>query len=310
MDLYKLNKKNLEIVAPHQFELEKDIQDIVEDNIEELFNLQLVKSEFVIQSYRIDSLCFDQENNSFVIIEYKRSSSFSVSDQGLAYLSAMLKNKADVVLEYNESIGINLKRDQVDWSQSRVIFISPSFNSYQMDSAKYKDIPVELWQIKRFCEGLIGLDQIASTSTESIKTVMGKNNDKRKVLDEVSVYDEESKLNKSSPRIKELYAQLKDRMSYWEGIKFKTTKAYIGIYRGSKLKIYLDPQKERIKFRLLSRVDFDGNVKAKKVMFDLDDPKKISTLHEEERKEQYQIFMEDDKNLDYVVSLLKQKYDS
>ena len=74
MDLYKLNKIiNLSPnIDQNQFKLEKDIQNIVEQNTEEIFNLQLVKSEFAIKNYRIDSLCFDQETNSFVIIEYKK----------------------------------------------------------------------------------------------------------------------------------------------------------------------------------------------------------------------------------------------
>ena len=312
MDLYKLNKKKLEIVALHPFELEKDIQNIVEHNIEELFNLQLVKSEFVIQSYRIDSLCFDQENNSFVIIEYKKSSSSSVSDQGFAYLSAMLNNKADVVLEYNESTGIDLKRSQVDWSQSRVIFISTSFSPYQMDSVRFKDIPFELWQIKRFRSDLIGLEQISSTSTASIKSVMGKNTDKKKVLDEVSVPDEESllKTKKSSQKTKELYYQLKDRILSWEDVRFKTVKHYIGVRRGNKLKIYLIPQKDSISFVLLRKFDYRGNIESADVIFDLHDPKQISSLKKFRHTEEYKFSIKDNKNLDDIVSLLKQKYDS
>ena len=127
MDLYKLNKNKLSPIDQDQFKLEKDIQNIVEQNTEEIFNLQLVKSEFAIKNYRIDSLCFDQETNSFVIIEYKKGSSYSVIDQGFSYLSTMLNNKSDFVLEYNESTNSGLKRDQVDWTQSRVIFISTSF---------------------------------------------------------------------------------------------------------------------------------------------------------------------------------------
>ena len=43
------------------------------------------------------------KTNSFVIIEYKKGSSYSVVDQGYTYLSTMLNNKSDFVLEYNES---------------------------------------------------------------------------------------------------------------------------------------------------------------------------------------------------------------
>ena len=278
MDLYKLNKNKLSPIDQDQFKLEKDIQNIVEQNTEEIFNLQLVKSEFAIKNYRIDSLCFDQETNSFVIIEYKKGSSYSVIDQGFSYLSTMLNNKSDFVLEYNESTNSGLKRDQVDWTQSRVIFISTSFNSFQTDSVNFKDIPFELYQVKRFKGGVISINQISSKSKESIKSVKAINIDNNKVLDQVSVYDEDSQLKGSSQRIRELYFQLKERMSSWQDVKFKTTKNYVSVGRGNKTKIYINIQKERLKLHLLRRIDFKGNVKSAKVMFTIDDPKKIHTL--------------------------------
>ena len=310
MDLYKLNNSKLNSVETKQFKLEKDIQNIVEENTEELFNLQLVKSEFSIQNYRLDSLCFDQENNSFVIIEYKKGSSYSVIDQGFSYLSTMLNHKSDFVLEYNESTNSTLKREQVDWSQSRVIFISTSFNSYQTDSVNFRDIPFELWQIKKFKDGIIGLNQISSKSKESIKSVQAIKNDNNHVLDEVSVYDEDYQLNKSSQISKELYLELKDKVSGWENIKFKATKNYLSIAKGNKTKIYINLQKDRLKLHLLKRIDFKGRVGSAKTMFTLDDPKKIHTLYKSSHKEQYQILLKDNKNIDYIVSLLKQKYDS
>ena len=310
MDLYKLNKNKLSPIDQDQFKLEKDIQNIVEQNTEEIFNLQLVKSEFAIKNYRIDSLCFDQETNSFVIIEYKKGSSYSVIDQGFSYLSTMLNNKSDFVLEYNESTNSGLKRDQVDWTQSRVIFISTSFNSFQTDSVNFKDIPFELYQVKRFKGGVISINQISSKSKESIKSVKAINIDNNKVLDQVSVYDEDSQLKGSSQRIRELYFQLKERMSSWQDVKFKTTKNYVSVGRGNKTKIYINIQKERLKLHLLRRIDFKGNVESAKVMFTIDDPKKIHTLYKSSHKEQYQILLKDEKDIDYVVSLLKQKYDS
>ena len=310
MDLYKLNKNKLSPIDQDQFKLEKDIQNIVEQNTEEIFNLQLVKSEFAIKNYRIDSLCFDQETNSFVIVEYKKGSSYSVIDQGFSYLSTMLNNKSDFVLEYNESTNSGLKRDQVDWTQSRVIFISTSFNSFQTDSVNFKDIPFELYQVKRFKGGVISINQISSKSKESIKSVKAINIDNNKVLDQVSVYDEDSQLKGSSQRIRELYFQLKERMSSWQDVKFKTTKNYVSVGRGNKTKIYINIQKERLKLHLLRRIDFKGNVKSAKVMFTIDDPKKIHTLYKSSHKEQYQILLKDEKDIDYVVSLLKQKYDS
>ena len=47
MDIYKLNNKRLNSIENVGFESEKEIQSIVENNSEELFDLTFVKSEVV-----------------------------------------------------------------------------------------------------------------------------------------------------------------------------------------------------------------------------------------------------------------------
>ena len=135
MATYKIEKDgNLTKIEERKFKLEKELQELTEKNIENIFGLQFVRSEFSLNNFRIDSLAFDNESRSFVIIEYKRNKNFSVIDQGYAYLSLMLNNKADFILEYNECCKETLKRNDVDWSQSKIIFISQSFTSYQKEA--------------------------------------------------------------------------------------------------------------------------------------------------------------------------------
>ena len=147
MRLFSNDKGVLTKVNVEPFKLERNIQELIEKNTNEIFNLEFISSEFSIGNYRIDSLCYDNENKSFVIIEYKKGSSYSVIDQGYSYLSTMLNNKSDFILEYNEKTNNTLRRDSVNWTQSRIIFISPSFNSYQKNSVNFKDIPFELWEV-------------------------------------------------------------------------------------------------------------------------------------------------------------------
>ncbi len=154
MKLYQSKGNKLKAFKSKPFKLEKDIQKLVEENLNELFGLSFVRSEFTVNSYnsgsfRIDTLAYNSESNSFVIIEYKRDKNYSVIDQGYTYLSLLLNNKSDFILEYNESCDGTLKRADVDWSQSRVIFISPHFTEYQKHSVNFKDVPFELWEIKR-----------------------------------------------------------------------------------------------------------------------------------------------------------------
>jgi hypothetical protein len=73
-----------------------------------------------------------------------------VVDQGFTYLSLMLENKADFIVEYNESLKQNLKREDVDWSQTRVAFVSTNFTDNQIQATNFKDIAIELWEIKQF----------------------------------------------------------------------------------------------------------------------------------------------------------------
>ena len=150
MNLYISENNKLKQIDKDTFDLEKDIQSLVETNLETIFNLEFVSSEFIINEFRIDTLAYDNENNCFVIIEYKKGSSYSVIDQGYSYMSVMLNNKSDFILEYIEKTGKSLKKGEVDFSQSRIIFISQSFNSYQKNSVNFKDVPFELWEIKKY----------------------------------------------------------------------------------------------------------------------------------------------------------------
>ena len=58
-------------------------------------------------------------------------------------------------MKYNKSKNILLKRDSVDWSQSRVILFSPSFTTYQRIVIEFKDLLIELIEIKKLTSGLI-----------------------------------------------------------------------------------------------------------------------------------------------------------
>ena len=231
MKLYRIEEKSLKLVSHYSFKLEKDIQTLVEENLNELFRIQFVKSEYPIKNFRIDTLGYNKETNAFVIIEYKKERNFSVIDQGYTYLSLLLNNKADFVLEYNENCNTQLRKDDIDWSQSMVIFISPNFTEYQKHSVNFRDVPFELWEIKRYDNNLIGLLELKTTSEESISTIY---DDKISVVSQVSkevkVYDEEYHFNKNKNRnekIVDLYKQLKERILNLSDVEVSPKGTYI-----------------------------------------------------------------------------------
>ena len=136
-------------------------------------------------------------------------------------------NKADFILEYLERTGKTLKKDDIDWSQSRVIFISPQFTTYQKQSIEFKDLPFELWVIKKYSNDTIVLNQHKSSSQESVKTIGSKDEKAKLVSKEIVVYNEEDHIKKGYPEIKELYFQIKERAMALDDFEVNTLKFWI-----------------------------------------------------------------------------------
>ena len=144
MPIYNIQENNLSLIKKVNFKNERELQRLTENNLDELFNLKFIETEFQVDNLRIDTLAYDEETNSFVIIEYKNTKNFSVIDQGYSYLSLLLNNKAEFVLKYNQVFGENKGKQDFDFSQTRVMFISPSYTTYQLKSIEFNDLAFEL----------------------------------------------------------------------------------------------------------------------------------------------------------------------
>ena len=233
MKLYKLKEGKLKPNIKVNFSLEKDIQKLVESNIQALFELEFVKTELKYKNTRFDTLCYDKHTKSFVIIEYKNGINYSLIDQGYTYLSLLLNNKAEFVLTYNEIMNQNLKKNDIDWSQSRIIFISPEFSFYQKTSINFKNLPFELYEIYQF-EDQIGIKKISVDSDVEINTSTSikKSNIVSNVSGEIQRYDEDYHLykNKNRPEsIIHLYKEIKQRiLDIDQNIEIKFGKQTIG----------------------------------------------------------------------------------
>ena len=53
MQLFSIQRKKLELIERNPFKLERDIQILIEQNIETLFELELVASEFTVGKFRL-----------------------------------------------------------------------------------------------------------------------------------------------------------------------------------------------------------------------------------------------------------------
>ena len=194
MPIYKNNKNILQTIKEKPFALEKDIQELVEKNLMELFGIEFLQKERVVNGLRIDTLGFNPETKSFVIIEYKRGSSFSIVDQGFSYLSLMLNNKSDFILEYNEKNKEQLKRTDVDWSQTRIIFVSPHYSIHQVNAINFKNTPFELWEIKRYENDTVLLNQIKNDDSQELMPNIEDKSHVKAIKKEAKEYTEEQQI--------------------------------------------------------------------------------------------------------------------
>ena len=208
MGIYKQTDNKLIPIKEKKVSLEKTLQNLVEANLSDVFGLSFVATEFALNNLRIDTLAFDEEAKAFVVIEYKRDKNFTVIDQGYAYLALLLNNKADFVLKYNEKTKKNLRKDDIDWSQSKVMFVAQSFTKYQQEAIGFQDLPIELWEVKKYDEDLVSFNQVrASEKSESIKTVT-KNKDIERVSREIKQYSVEDHIKPNWSKTKELFDEL------------------------------------------------------------------------------------------------------
>lgn len=298
MKIYANKKGKLVELKPRPFKLEREIQKLFEDNLSALMGLNLVRSEFTIKNKRIDSLAFDPQANAFIIIEYKRDKNASVVDQGFTYLSLMLENKADFVVAYNEQLNKSMKMAEVDWSQTRVVFVSPSFTENQIQATNFKDIGIELWEVQQFEDGNVSIRQIKQTSSAtSIKPIAQQSSVIQKVTSEIKVYSEADHESAVDPGIFELYEKFRDAiLNLADGIEVSPQKLYIALKKNGNLAC-IQLQKKNLKIYI-------GAKKGK-----LDDPKKLAkdvSAIGHYGTGDYEIQVSNDKDLEYIMSLVKQ----
>lgn len=300
MQLYQSQNNLLLELNEEPFKLEKEIQSLFEKNLENFTDLKMIKSEFTIKNNRIDTLAFDAESNAFVIIEYKRDRNYSVVDQGVSYLNLMLEYKADFIIEYNESQHHTLKRTDIDWSQSRILFVSPSFTDFQKQSTNFKDLGIELWEIKRYQKGIISIHPLQkSKSAPSIKQVQkAESHNIQNISKQIQNYDEEYHLNNKSEEIKELYEAFRNAiLNLSSNFEINPKKLYIAFKKQKKNIVYIEIYQKLIRITLNAKIT---TLDDTKYLF-----RDVSNIGHWGVGD-YQLDVSDTHHLEYILSLIKE----
>jgi predicted transport protein len=164
MPLFHIEKNRLAIAKPINFGKEKEIQTLIENNLEVVFNCKFIETEYSTgaeHAGRIDTLALSEDNNP-VIIEYKKVASSELVTQSLYYLSWIKDHKGDFQIAVNNRLGKNI---EIDWDDIRVICIAPEYKKFDLHAVRMMGANIELWQYKLYNTNTLYLEEIFRKST-------------------------------------------------------------------------------------------------------------------------------------------------
>jgi predicted transport protein len=287
-------KGNIEL-KQNDFKNEKELQKYFENNLEKILGFKFICTEFGVGNFRIDSLAFDNESKSFKIIEYKNVKNHSLVDQGYTYLKLLLERKADFVLQYNTITKSSLTINDIDWSQSRIIFVSPIFTPYQLNATDFKNIPVDLIKVTRYENDIVDIDFIRKNSNVRIEE-FGVESEQKEVNKEIKVYTEEDHLNKVSENTKKLYELLKGKILELDDIDIDVKKVYVA-FKGRRNIVDIEFNQNKLKV--------DINLKKGTLVDPLNIAKDITKVGHWGNGD-YRVVVSSEEDIDNLIPLIKQ----
>lgn len=292
MAIFRIQGQKVQRLKIKKFKNEKQLQQIFEDNLEEIFGIRFLASEFTTtHGGRIDSLGLD-ENDSPVIIEYKENEKDNVINQGLFYLDWLIDHKGDFEILVQKKLGQNVK---VNWDAPRIILIARSYNEYDKYAVNRISENIELKKYTLYESDVLFVEDVVLPNRKSTAKKSKKTN---VIYKEYSVEDH---LKGKSEKVKELFKDLRERiLQIDDKIKEKALKLYVAyqldrnftevVIQSNGLWIYLDISKEEVSDPEHKLVDVSdkghwatGNLKIR-----IDKPE----------------------DLDYAMNLIKQSYES
>jgi predicted transport protein len=197
---YKIkNNGRMKQLKKQDFKLEKELQSLVEENLKELFGITFLATEYSTgerHGGRMDTLGID-ENNSPVILEYKKNKNQNIINQALFYLDWLVDHKSAFELLVRDTLN---QKIEIDWSSPRVLCIAEEFNKYDTYAVDQMKRPIELIQYRVFEDNIFALD-ILTAAEES------KGNNKSSINKNYSVDDH---LTSGTDKTRELFDELRD----------------------------------------------------------------------------------------------------
>lgn len=173
--LFKLNTNFLEELESDTFTFERELQKLIEDNMEDILGIKFLESEYSTGSKhrkRIVVLGID-EYYCPVIIEYKRSANENVIKQGLYDLNWLMNNRSNYEILVQNILG-EKHADNIEWSDPRLLCIAGDFTKYDKHAVEQMKRNIELIRYKKYGDNILLLEQVVAEYADTHNQVARK----------------------------------------------------------------------------------------------------------------------------------------
>ena len=230
--LFRIKNGKVQELLGSSVPLEKSLQTIIENNLENLLDVRFLASEYSTgprHGGRIDTLGID-ENGCPVIIEYKRATNENVINQGLFYLDWLLDHKSDFHLLVQKKLGDH-EAEKIDWSAPRLICIAGDFTRYDEHAVQQINRNIELIRYRKFGDDLLLLELVNAVTSdpEYNRTSSGGHKNRSSTAAYKTISETLSEL--SGP-LRDLYEELRSYLlALGDDVQEKVLKYYVAFKR-------------------------------------------------------------------------------
>lgn len=224
--LFRTNGDAVSQLEGRSVALEKSLQTLIEKHLDVFLGVRFLASEYSTgktHGGRIDTLGID-ENGCPCIIEYKRSSTENVINQGLFYLDWLLDHKGEFELLVLKAFGQEVA-DAIEWSSPRLLCVAGDFTKYDGHAVQQINRNIELIRYLRFGDEFLLLELVnAVQATSSVDDEPGKKKQDYKTITEL--------LDQADQSLLDIFDAVKTNcMGFGDDVQCKTLKYYVAFKR-------------------------------------------------------------------------------
>ncbi|WP_329348878.1 DUF5655 domain-containing protein [Streptomyces sp. NBC_01261] len=232
--------------------LEVELQRRVEAGMESMLGIRFLASEYPTGPWhrgRIDTLGLD-ENNTPVVVEYKKGSDSGVVSQAVSYLSWLDSARHEFEALVKEKLGAEAA-EAIDWRNPRMVCIAAGFSHHDRVAVHRLYERIDLVRYRSFDGGLLSLLLIESVpGSPRPAPTRRQRRERMEAAGSGGVCGKPSvQANPSAPpaSLQDLYGELDEMLTAWGEVEVAALRHYIAYRRMVNLaSVVFRPKRELI----------------------------------------------------------------